>query len=155
MADCQKKLFPVILCFIPVPLTLRLSKSTRSWVEPERPLRGLFSELGSFATRHQKMLGFMGKLRIFVLFWEGWISLNRVDKESKFGFKIMNTPRKTNTKMENQPFGGVSPIKNGDFPASHLSFRVIPWPLWQHHLAMQGRPPSQCMAEGEILEPHR
>ena len=25
--------------------------------------------------------------------------------------------------MENQPFEDVSPIKNGDFPASHVSFQ--------------------------------
>ena len=25
--------------------------------------------------------------------------------------------------MENQPFEDVSPIKDGDFPASHVSFR--------------------------------
>ena len=32
------------------------------------------------------------------------------------------TPRRTNMTMENQPFEDVSPIKRGDFPASHASF---------------------------------
>ena len=34
-----------------------------------------------------------------------------------------NTPQKTQMTMEKQPFEDVSPIKNGDFPASHVSFR--------------------------------
>ena len=33
------------------------------------------------------------------------------------------TLQKTNMTMENQPFEDVSPIKHGDFPASHLSFQ--------------------------------
>ena len=31
-------------------------------------------------------------------------------------------PSKTNMTMENPPFEDVSPIKNGDFPASHVTF---------------------------------
>ena len=35
---------------------------------------------------------------------------------------VWNTPRKTNVTMEKQQFEDVSPIENGDFPASHVSF---------------------------------
>ena len=36
---------------------------------------------------------------------------------------VFLTHRKTNMTRENQPFEDVSPIKHGDFPASHVSFR--------------------------------
>ena len=41
---------------------------------------------------------------------------------SSISFQLIH-PAKTNmTIMEKQPFEDVSPIRNGDFPASHISF---------------------------------
>ena len=44
--------------------------------------------------------------------------------DSKRNCTFLNyTPYKTNMTIEKQPVEDVSPIKNGDFPSSHVSFR--------------------------------
>ena len=40
-----------------------------------------------------------------------------------FLYDVRVTPWKTNMRMGKQPVEDVSPNKNGDFPASHVSFR--------------------------------
>ena len=45
------------------------------------------------------------------------------------------SPWKTNMTMENQPFEDVSPLKNGDFPLSHLSFGGECMSMEIHHVA--------------------
>ncbi len=46
-------------------------------------------------------------------------------KVKKFGFASIYTAPKTNMTVEKQPFEDVSRTKHGDFPASHVSFRVF------------------------------
>ena len=43
---------------------------------------------------------------------------------------------KTNMTMEKQTFEDVSPIKHADFPASHVSFRVVHFSLISSQFAL-------------------